>query len=235
MPLILPDERKFHSPMREEFLSPLQHLNSNIVPLSVSPVLAESMPYQPGSDDERGYDRKEHSELERDKEKDKDQPIILAGDDILPAFVCVLIKVCPKHLHTISFYVDNFLFFDISSTPLGYIHVSFKAAVEFITRTYNSLPEEKKRTVDEAMLEDEEEEEELFHCEASSPFPRQRKASVPPPLMSMPSATTKPSPLPGANAKSFSGTPEICVGEDPRRSTELKSFLKSHKRINQIN
>lgn len=226
VPLILSDERQFLSPLREEALSPLQQLQSSISMPPVSPVFTDNLSYSPDGDDVRDFDRGMYSE------KAKEQPIVLAGDDILPAIVCVLVKACPKHLHTISFYIDNFLFFDISSTPLGYIHVSLKAALEFITRTYNSLPEEKRGKVDESMLEDEEEEDDLFQCEASSPFPRQRKASAPPPLMTTPSATTKPSPLPGANTKSFSGTPEICVGEDPRRNTELKSFLETHERMN---
>lgn len=228
VPLILSDERQFLSPLREE-ASPLQQLQSSIVMPTLSPVFTDTLSYSPDGDDVRDYDRIIYAD------NAQEQPIVLAGDDILPAIVCVLVKACPKHLHTISFYIDNFLFFDISSTPLGYIHVSLKAALEFIDKTYNSLPEEKRRKVDETMLEDEEDEdEEELQCEGSSPFPRQRKASVPPPLMNTPSATTKPSPLPGANTKSFSGTPEICVGEDPRQNTKLNSFMKNHERMNKI-
>lgn len=227
-PLTTSEGKQFISPLRAEHqaIMPAGGLPNSPIQV-VSPVLSvpssDSVPHSPEPDGNL-YEKTMYPEAENS------QPFVLAGDDILPAFVCVLIKLCPRYLHTICFYLDNFMFFDISSTPLGYIHVSFKAAVEFIVRTFNSIPQEKRKKVEEVILEEEEEEEELFQCETSSPFPRQKKLSLPPALMNAPLATTKSGPLPGANTKTFSGVPEICVGGDPRQNAQLNSFLKSHER-----
>ena len=57
----------------------------------------------------------------------------LSADDFLPLFIFVIIQSQLKCVQTFSFYMQNFTFSDTSATELGYILVSFQAAVDYIT------------------------------------------------------------------------------------------------------
>lgn len=69
---------------------------------------------------------------------------VVAGDEVLPAFVCSVVRASPDRLHTLCFYMENFVFVDISSTSLGYALATFRAAIEYIRRSYESLPPEQR-------------------------------------------------------------------------------------------
>lgn len=149
---------------------------------------------------------------------------ILAGDDVLPALVCTLTHSASPNMYTTCFYIDNFLFFDLSSASLGYVHATLKAAVEYISHTYETLPEEKKATDDK----------DFFECSdklcAEEQPQRKNSDKHPPPLMNPPLATVTAAPLPGAATRMFDKAPCLGVGTDPRSDEGLVDFLQVHKR-----
>lgn len=157
------------------------------------------------------------------KTMDNTAVTILAGDDVLPALVSALIYSSSQNLYTTCFYIDNFLFFDLSSTSLGYIHATLKAAIEYITHTYESLPEEKKSLGDD----------ESYSVYSTQPYADERRngSKQPPPLMNAPLGTVKAAPLPGAASRMYDKAPNLELGTDPRKSKALASFLQTHKRV----
>ena len=153
---------------------------------------------------------------------------ILAGDDVLPALVSALIYQSSPTMHTTCFYIDNFLFFDLSATSLGYVHATLKAAIEYINHTYESLPDEKK------VVGGDGDGDEGFFASTVQPddqMPRKSSAKHPPPLMNAPIGTVKAAPLPGATTRMYDKAPNPELGMDPRSNKILISFLKTHKKL----
>jgi len=69
----------------------------------------------------------------------------VAGDEILPALVCAIEAHPLPHLKTLEYYMENFVFVDLSTSQLGYSLATFKAAILFINSTFNKLSPDMKR------------------------------------------------------------------------------------------
>ena len=78
----------------------------------------------------------------------------VAGDEVLPALVCTIVAHPPAHLRTLEYYMEHFVFVDMSASALGYSLATFKAALVFINDTFNSLPPDTKRKLLPAMATD---------------------------------------------------------------------------------
>ena len=75
----------------------------------------------------------------------------VAGDEVLPALVCTIEAHPLAHLRTLEYYMEHFVFVDMSTSALGYSLATFKAAIVFINDTFNRLPPDTKRRLLPAM------------------------------------------------------------------------------------
>jgi hypothetical protein len=56
----------------------------------------------------------------------------LGADDSLPLLLAAIIQAAPPNLHTTLYYIQNFIFANISASPLGYHLTNLQAAIHFI-------------------------------------------------------------------------------------------------------
>jgi len=61
-----------------------------------------------------------------------DNVAVISADDTLPILVYAIIHARPLHLYSYLMYIENFIFANISASPLGYHLVNLQAAIHFI-------------------------------------------------------------------------------------------------------